>query len=349
DSNEKKLIQVHADRSDKRVWNFDVQSAYMAGKGVFDESLSRDTDITLDLNNIDLHAMFVSSVKGDSQPLQPTDFPSLHWQAENVLWDDWHFTDVVLETSVQEHGMAIEKLSLKGPAMTFDADGSWMNLWNGSQETAVKGTIKSANLGDTLTGLGFERSLDRCEYDAVFNSKWPAEPYALSWANMKGETSFQMNDGEILEVDPGAGGRILGLLNIFKLANRLAFDFDDVTRKGFSFDKIKGDFEFVNGDGSLKNFDVSAAAADINMFGSVGMVKHDYGLLMRVKPHTDSLTFAGGILLGGVAVGAGLALIQKVFDISLVGHTVYSVTGSWDDPIIEKIVETKPDVDEYDF
>ncbi|MBE9568504.1 MAG: hypothetical protein IMF14_07385, partial [Proteobacteria bacterium] len=27
DSNEKKLIQVHADRSDKRVWNFDVQSA----------------------------------------------------------------------------------------------------------------------------------------------------------------------------------------------------------------------------------------------------------------------------------------------------------------------------------
>jgi uncharacterized protein YhdP len=163
---------------------------------------------------------------------------------------------------------------------------------------------------------------------------------------MTGKTSFEMKDGEILEVDPGAGGRLLGLLNIFKLANRLAFDFDDVTREGFSFDLIKGDFEFAKGDGSLKNFDVSAPAADINMFGRIGMVEQDYGLLMRVKPHTDTLTFAGGVLLGGVAVGAGLALIQKVFDLGVIGHNVYSITGTWDEPIIEKIVERDQDTTE---
>ena len=195
------------------------------------------------------------------------------------------------------------------------------------------------SFGDTLTGLGFERSIDRCIYKATFDSNWPAAPYGFSWANIKGKTSFEMENGEILEADPGAGGRILGMLNIFKLANRLAFDFDDVTREGFSFDTIKGDFEFVNGDGSLKNFDVTAPAADINMFGSIGLVKRDYGLLMRVKPHTDTLTFAGGALLGGVVVGAGLALIQKVFDLGIIGHNVYSITGSWDDPKIEKIVE----------
>ena len=165
---------------------------------------------------------------------------------------------------------------------------------------------------------------------------------------MKGKTSFEMNDGEILEVDPGAGGLLLGLLNIFKLANRLAFDFDDVTKKRCSFDNIKGDFEFSNGDGSLKNFDVSASAADINMFGRIGMVEHDYGLLMRVKPHTDSLTFAGGALLGGVVVGAGLALIQKVFDLGVIGHNVYSITGTWDEPIIEKIVERSQDTTDDD-
>jgi len=167
---------------------------------------------------------------------------------------------------------------------------------------------------------------------------------------MRGTTSFEMKDGEILTVDPGAGGRLLGLLNIFELANRLAFDFDDVTREGFSFSSIKGDFEFIDGDGSLKNFDVSAAAADINMFGSIGMVNHDYGLLMRVKPHTDTLTFAGAALLGGVAVGAGIALIQKVFDLGVIGHNVYSITGTWDQPVIEKIVERSQDTtDDEDF
>ena len=137
-------------------------------------------------------------------------------------------------------------------------------------------------------------------------------------------------------------------MNIFKLTNRLTFDFDDVTRKGFAFDYVKGEFEFINGDGSLKNFDVSAPAADVNMFGSIGLVKRDYGLLMRVKPHTDSLTFAGGVLLGGVVVGAGLAIIQKAFDLGVIGHNVYSITGSWDDPEIEKIVERTLDTDEDD-
>jgi uncharacterized protein YhdP len=155
---------------------------------------------------------------------------------------------------------------------------------------------------------------------------------------MKGRVLFEMLDGEILDVDPGAA-RLLGLLNIFKLIDRLALDFDDVTRKGFVFDSIKGDFEFANGAGSLKNFDIKASTADINMFGSIGLIQQDYDLLMRVKPHTDSLTFAGGALLGGVAVGAGLALIQKVFDLGFIGHNVYSITGSWDDPKVDKIVE----------
>jgi uncharacterized protein YhdP len=132
------------------------------------------------------------------------------------------------------------------------------------------------------------------------------------------------------------------------LTNRLAFDFNDVTRKGFSFDSIEGEFEFVNGDGALNNFDVSAPAADINMFGSIDLIKQDYGLLMRVKPHTDTLTFAGGALLGGVAVGAGLALIQKVFDLGVIGHNVYSITGSWDDPQVEKIVERTLDSESDD-
>jgi uncharacterized protein YhdP len=204
-------------------------------------------------------------------------------------------------------------------------------------------------MGQTLAGLGFQRSLDRCTSEATFDAKWPAEPYRFSWGDIKGKTSFEMKDGEILEVDPGATGRLLGLFNIFKLTNRLAFDFDDVYRKGFSFDSIKGNFEFVNGEGSLKDFDVVAPAADINMFGRIGIVKHDYSLLMRVEPHTGTLTFAGGALLGGVVVGAGLALIEKVFDIGIIGHNVYSITGSWDDPHIEKIIDKTTDTDEDGF
>jgi uncharacterized protein YhdP len=341
-------LDLYAVRDENKLWNFDIKSGYITGKGAFTEGLDKDTQVKLDLENVNLHALFVSENQKQSQSLRPVDFPPLNWNVKKVLWDDWVFTDVKVETNWHKHGMLINTLSLNGPAMTFDARGTWLTSWSGAHETVLQGDITSSNFGETLTGLGFERSIDRSKYKATFESKWPAEPYSLSWRIMKGKTVFEMKEGEILEVDPGAGGRILGLLNIFKLANRLVFDFDDVTREGFSFDTINGEFEFVNGDGSLKNFNVSAAAADINMFGSIGLINRDYGLLMRVKPHTDTLTFAGTALLGGVVVGAGIALIQKVFDLGVIGHNVYSITGSWDDPEIEKIVEKTPGITEED-
>ena len=158
---------------------------------------------------------------------------------------------------------------------------------------------------------------------------------------MKGDIQFQMTDGVITNVDPGAGGRLIGLLNIFKLANRLALDFDDITKQGFAFDNLEGKFEFMNGMGNLKDVKVSAPAADMNLFGKVGLLEQDYDLLLHVKPHTDSLTFAGGTLLGGVTVGAGLALIQKIFDLTG-GYDVYKITGTWDDPAFEQIIESGP-------
>lgn len=344
------MVRIVAARNAKDRWGFDIKSAYLEGTGSFTEGFANNTSIDLELKYIDLAALFVTEKQEKSQPLKPVQFPPLHWKAERVSWGDLVFTEVLLNTEQDKHGMLIKSMSLHTPSMKLEASGSWSTTWRDTHETVLRGKMTSDNVGDMLTGLGFQRSIDHAKYKADFDARWSAEPYAWSWSNMKGKAAFEMEKGAILEVDPGAGGRLLGLLNIFKLTNRLALNFDDVTRKGFAFDIIRGDFEFVDGDGSLKNFDISAPAADINMFGSVGLIKHDFGLLMRVKPHTDSLTFAGGALLGGVAVGAGLALIQKVFDVSIIGDDVYSVTGSWDDPSIEKIIDKAPgrkDEDEF--
>ncbi|NOR43052.1 MAG: hypothetical protein GQ572_06915 [Gammaproteobacteria bacterium] len=345
---QEKLFDLYAQRDENNIWAFDINSNYITGKGIFAEGLGKDTQVKLNLESVDLHALFITKGENQTETIQPNEIPPLDLSSKKVLWDDMSFRDVRLVTDWHKHGMLIDQLSLKGPSMAFDANGTWLTSWRNSHETVLEGSIKGSNLGETLAGLGFEKSIDRGKYKAVFNARWPTEPYGLSWENVKGESSFELKKGQILDVDPGSGGRLLGLLNIFKLTNRLAFDFNDVTRKGFSFDSIEGEFEFVNGDGALNDFDVSAPAADINMFGSIDLIKQDYGLLMRVKPHTDTLTFAGGALLGGVAVGAGLALIQKVFDLGVIGHNVYSITGSWDDPQVEKIVERTLDSESDD-
>jgi uncharacterized protein YhdP len=356
-----KIFNVDAKLSENKVWNIDIDSEYLDGVAEFTADLDKHSQITLDLEKINLSALLLVEGEGESKKsLNPADFPALDWKAKNVIWKDWHFTKAVLKTDWNQYGMLINTFTLKSIAFAFDGTGSWLTSSNtssglpsktsvqGMHETVLQGTVTSKNVGDALTTFGYERSINRSGFDSKFLIKWPAEPYALTWEKIKGDVSFSMENGEIIEVEPGAGGRLLGLMNIFKLANRLAFNFDDVYRKGFSFDSIEGALELSGGQGSLKKFDISAPAADVDMFGSIGLVKQDYNLLMHVKPHTDTLTFAGGVLVGGVVVGAGLALIQKIFDLGVIGHNVYSITGSWSDPVTEEIVEKTQSTSEDD-
>ena len=347
--NSQDVFSLSADRNADRVTDFELESSIVRGKGSFTEGLSRDKEISLQLDYLDLYSLLASEKnKKDVQALKPTIFPPLNWHVKELKWDDWNFTDVLLKTDVHKNGLLIKDLVLNGPSMHFKAKGTWLTSWRYKNETLLSGSVESDNMGAMLAGLGFEKSIDRSKFSTSFNASWRGEPYALSWHNMKGSSSFHMEDGEVLKVDPGAGGRLLGLMNIFKLTNRLSLDFDDVYRKGFHFDKIDGEFDFVYGKGDLKKFDVTGPAADINLFGNVGLLDRDYDLLMRVKPHSDGLTFAGGALLGGVVVGASLAIIQKVLNISLISHDLYRITGSWDDPLIELIVEDTDDTEDDD-
>ncbi len=335
------IFSLRSARDENKRWTFSVDSAFVSGEGAFTEGLGKETNIELTLEHIDLHALFVSENDENKQTeaLNPADFPPLNWQAKKVLWNGLSFANVKIETSRYAQGMLIDTLLFSDADMTFSARGSWLTSYDGVQKSALQGTVTSSNLGNALRGLNLSRSLGGGKTAATFSAKWSAEPHQLSWGNMEGNVSFDIRDGEILDVDPGTGGRLLGLLNIVKLANRLILDFDDVTADGFSFDSMKGNFKFVQGKGSLTNLDVIASTADINMFGSIGLLQQDYDLLLRVKPHGEGLTFAAGALLGGVAVGAGLAIIQKILDIDTIGHNIYTITGSWDDPKVEKIVE----------
>ena len=75
----------------------------------------------------------------------------------------------------------------------------------------------------------------------------------------------------VTEVDPGAGGRFLGLFNLLHLPKRLGLDFADVYKKGFVFDSLKGTYVFGGGDAITQDTEISASAADLTMLGRIGV------------------------------------------------------------------------------
>ena len=346
-------LSLFATRNDEDVWSFVVDSSLIRGRGEFAEDLNKDSIATLDVEYVDLLTLFKSTKKGGEDiSLAPTFFPSLKFKSKVLVWDDWEFNNAELETSWHSHGMLINSVSLQGPSLNIKGRGSWLSSWQHEHESNFKLFVNSSDLGNTMSRLHLTDAMSSCEYAATVDWRWFDEPYKFSWQTVQGSSHFEMINGAVKAIDPGAGGRIVGLLNVFKLFNRLTLDFKDVSSEGFVFDSITGDFQFHDGIATTRNVEVSAAAADMRLTGDIGMVDRDYDMLMQVRPRTSAAAFTTGALAGGPILGAGLVLINKLFGLEKSSYDEHKITGSWEDPKVEQIEqrklddETKEDEDE---
>ncbi len=331
------VLNLFATRDDAATWDFVVDSKFLRGSGEFSENLDTDSTVQLKLMHASLFALAYSSDESRPVSLDPATFPSLNVSVKNLKWDDWVFTNVKLETSWSTHGMLINKLFLEGPSLKVSGRGSWLNTWRDEDKTTFNFSMESPDLGNMLSVMGISDSVSGGKAVVTDNWQWPAEPYSFSLGIVKGTSRVEIKDAKVTDLEPGAGGRLLGLFNVFKLGDRLSLDFDDVYKDGFAFDSLVGEFEYDEGDVYTKDVTVKAAAADMKIQGRMGLVERDYDLNMRVKPHTSAAVFTTGALLGGLVTGAAAVLLNKVLGIEKLVRDEYIVTGSWDDPDVELV------------
>ena len=337
-------FSLFATRDEENTWDFVVDSSLIRGGGEFAEDLNKDSTASLDLEYIDLLTLFKSSKKGDgSISLKPTFFPSLSFKTKELLWNDWKFNNAKLETNWHSHGMLINSISLHGPSLQVNGRGSWLSSWQHEHESNFKLFVKSSDLGNTMNSLKLSDAMKGGEQSATVDWRWFDEPYKFSWQTVQGGSNFQMKNGAVKALDPGASGRLVGLLNVFKLFDRLTLDFKDVSAEGFVFDTIEGDFKFHNGLASSNNIKVIAAAADMKLTGDIGMVDKDYDMLMQVRPRSSAAAFTTGTLYGGPVLGAGLVLINKLLGLEEGSYDEYKITGSWEEPLVKQIEKRNVD------
>jgi uncharacterized protein YhdP len=328
----KDVVELSAARNKEAMWDFFVDSSLIKGRGEFAEDLNKDSLASLDFEYVNLLMLFQRKDEKSRMLLAPTIFPPMKIEVKDLTWDDWKFKNVHLDTNWYPQGMLIDSLSLQGPSLKIKGQGSWSVSKKNKHESNFKFIVNSDNYGNTLSSMGFTNGLDQGRYSATVDWQWSAEPYRFSLETVKGSTRFEILDGRIKDVKPGAGGRLLGMpLQILKL------DFGDVYKEGFSFDSVSGDFEFYNGNAVTENIEINAAPADIGLVGRIGMVKKDYDLVMQVRPKLSATAFTTGTLVGGPIIGTGLLLIKKLFGLDEMLHDEYSVSGTWEKPEVKLI------------
>ncbi len=327
-------------------WLLELQSQQAKGRFEFSENLTQ-SPVKVVMEHLSL-TPFKGNEGGDV-PQDPHHFdmhqlPPLQIEVQQLTYGELPLGNLTVLSHWQEGRYLLDELLLHPNSASLRLQGEWYPGEDEQGETQLLLSLESNNFGRTISGLGYAGSMEKGKGAAHANLRWQGGVSEFAMARLNGEISFNVEDGRILDVEPGAG-RILGLLSIQMLPRRLLLDFSDLFAKGFSFDEIRGQYKLQNGVATTDNFTMLGASARVDMLGDVDLAKRSYNQRLIITPFvTESLPLLS--FLTGLAtpqVAAAIFLTQKLFsdDLEKIAQFEYRVTGPWDNPKIEKIREEK--------
>lgn len=316
----------------KQEWRADVNSRELQGSVYVPQNLSA-LPVRADLSY--WHLAGLDEADGEKSELDPRDFPALDFSIDDFRYKQRNFNHVRLKTRKDAAGIRIQEAILKPEATTITLQGAWLVSGRG-QRSNISLQVSSENVEQTLKAMGYVGSIDNGEGSMEVNLKWADTLLAADAANIEGNLHLDLQNGSLLDVNPGAGGRLFGLLSLQMLPRRLLLDFSDVFKKGFGFEKIEGDFNITDGNAYTNNLYMQGASARVDIAGRVGLVAEDYDQVVTVTPQVSDALPVLGALAATPQVGAAILFMQKLlkFDINKATRIQYSVTGDWKEPVI---------------
>jgi len=267
----------------------------------------------------------------------PRDLPAITIHAAEFALGARAFGSLEAEFARTARGLESTNLKTTDGSFTVVGNAGWIAdpYEESGQSTFIDVTLKSTDVQQTSRRLDYDLGILSDAMDIKVDVSWPGGPRKDFMAVLSGDVSVGLGDGQLSEVEPGAG-RMFGLMSFTALPRRLSLDFSDVFDKGFGFDGITGDFRVVSGDAYTCNLTLTGPAADVGIVGRAGLMERDYDQAAIVSANVGSALPVVGLFAGGPQVAAALLVFSQIFKKPLkdVGQVFYTVQGSWDDPNI---------------
>jgi uncharacterized protein YhdP len=173
---------------------------------------------------------------------------------------------------------------------------------------------------------------------------WAGSPLSLDVPSLDGQVSIALESGQFLKADAGAA-RLLGVLSLQSLPRRLLLDFRDVFQEGFAFDNIAGELKLAAGVAGIQNLRMRAVQATVLMEGEADIDHETQDLRVFVVPEINAGTASLAYAAINPAIGLGTFVAQWLLRRPLIAANTreFHVTGSWDEPKVERIERKPPD------
>lgn len=273
----------------------------------------------------------------------PGALPPLDFQVRDLRMGALVLGEAQLRAHPVPGGLRIDTFTTRSEGYQLDARGDWTRAPGGATRSEFDVGFSARALGDLLGAFGLAGMVEEGPTTGRLDGGWAGSPGEFSLAAFEGRLQVEVGEGALLELEPGGGGRVLGLISLAEIPRRLTLDFKDFFNKGFGFNAMAGEFVFADGVARTDLLQINGPAAEIRVSGSTNLRSQQYDQRIEVLPKAGGVLPAIGAIAGGpvgAAVGAvAQAVLQK--PLKQAARTVYHVTGDWNDPVVE-VVEKGP-------
>ena len=276
--------------------------------------------------------------KDKSKSANPRKLPSFEGIVKKLYFDGVFLGRLDFKTSQQRKGLHFDEIILSAKNMKLFSHGDWLYT-RGKHKTDLGFTLSSGDFGGMLTDLDYAAVIRKGVAQASGKLRWQYAPSDFSLEKLNGDIQLKISNGNIKEVDAGAG-RLLGLFSLSDLPRKLLGDFGEF-KSGFNFDTAEGQINIETGDAYTENFEINSPVAHINISGRTGLADRDYENLVEVIPDVGGGLAGITALLVNLPAGIGLWLVDKITgkQFNEASSKTYEVSGSWESPEIELIEE----------
>jgi uncharacterized protein (TIGR02099 family) len=241
----------------------------------------------------------------------------------------------------------LSRLMVTNEDATFGAEGVWQKSPSlPRSQTRFEFKLDIKNAGGLLQRMGTPDAVRGGTGNIQGQIGWDGSPISPTISSMNGNFKVDVERGQFLKSDPGAG-RLLGVLSLQALPRRLLLDFRDVFSEGFAFDFFRGDVMIERGLAQSSNLQMKGVSAVVMMEGQADIANETQKLKVLVIP--DINTGGASLLYSTInpVIGLTTFLAQYVWRRPLTESNTqqFEVSGSWREPQVTRVpftADSKP-------
>ncbi len=319
---------------DGESWQVGIDSEAIAGSLFIPRDLSSRPQIVAEMQRLYLS----SGNPGQLEAVDPRQLPGLSLAAEEFAFGTRRLGRVSAEIVPDVLGLRLVSFESSSDSLMAGGTASWL-VGAGEARTEAVVSMNSNDVAGALEALDFTPMIEGDFAEVVASVNWSGPPTS-NWMNhVNGDVSVRVDDGSMLDIEPGGAGRVAGLMSFVALPRRLALDFRDVFTRGFAFDEITGNFLIADGQAYTNDLKLTGPGAEIGVVGRTGLRDRDYEQQAVVTAEPGKILPTVGALLSGPGAAAALLIFTQIFKEPLrgIGQASYCITGSWEEPSVERL------------